>query len=144
MSEASLLALLGFVIDTTVMGSVVILLVALLQRLVGRQLGARWRHALWLVVLLRLALPAGPPSRWSVFNLLPLGERSISMAAVRAVNPEQASFAAPRATQLVGLLREQTSWVPSWGLLQGIWLFGATLLALRAFIGPISHQFALP
>ncbi len=143
MSEASLLALLGFVIDTTVKGSVVILLVALLQRLVGRQLGARWRHALWLVVLLRLALPAGPPSRWSVFNLLPLGERSIPMAAVRAVNPEQASFAAPRTTQLVGLLREQTSWVPSWRLLLGIWLFGATLLALRALIGAIRTQFAL-
>jgi beta-lactamase regulating signal transducer with metallopeptidase domain len=143
MSEATLLAILGFVIDTTVKGSVVIVLVALLQRLVGGQLGARWRHALWLVVLLRLVLPAGPASRWSVFNLLPAGEGHIPLAAVRAVKAGQAGFGVPRTTQFVGFLREQTSWALSWRWLLGIWLCGAALLALRALIGATRTQIAL-
>ena len=45
----------------------VILLVAVMQRLVGRHLPARWRHALWLLVFVRLlcplfVLPASPVS----------------------------------------------------------------------------------
>jgi beta-lactamase regulating signal transducer with metallopeptidase domain len=142
-SESHLLALLGFVIDTTVKGSVVIVLVMILQRLVGRQIGARWRHALWLVVLLRLALPAGPASKWSVFNLLPLRDGTIPMAAVRAVNAGQTNAAVPRATQFVGLLREHSSWAPSWRWLLGIWLCGASLLAMRALIGAMRTQIAL-
>lgn len=143
MSEAHLLALLGFVIDTTIKGSVVILLVTLVQRLVGRQIGARWRHALWLVVLLRLALPAGPASRWSVFNLLPLRESGPGpAAAARALAPAQGSISALRTAQLSGLLRED-AWASSWRWLLAIWLCGAAALALRALIAAIRIQVAL-
>jgi beta-lactamase regulating signal transducer with metallopeptidase domain len=142
-SESTLLALLGFVIDTTVKGSVVILLVALLQRLVGRQLGARWRHALWLVVLLRLAVPAGPASRWSVFNLLPLREAAAPITEVRAVSAAQGSSAVLRTKELVNLLREHSWWAPSWRWMLGIWLFGALAVALRALVGAIRTQIAL-
>ena len=143
MSESTLLTLLGFVVGTTLKGSVVILLVALLQRLVGQQIGPRWRHALWLVVLLRLALPGGPASRWSIFNLFPLGESSrVPAAAVRAFTQPEGSNAVLRTKALAGFLPEH-AWAPSWRWLLGIWLCGALVLALRALIGAIRTQRAL-
>lgn len=51
--------------------TVLIGLVVLLQRLLHRRLTPPWRHALWLLVLARLLLPATPATLWSLFNWLP-------------------------------------------------------------------------
>jgi beta-lactamase regulating signal transducer with metallopeptidase domain len=48
--------------------SVVIVLVLLVQWTLRGQLTPRWRHALWLLVLVRLALPWTVASPWSLFN----------------------------------------------------------------------------
>ncbi len=48
---------------------VLILLVLLAQWLLRRRLAPRWRHAVWLLVVARLALPFTPASAWSCFNL---------------------------------------------------------------------------
>ncbi len=45
--------------------------VLLVQRLLGRRISARWRYNLWLLVALRLVLPAVPGLSISPFNLLP-------------------------------------------------------------------------
>ena len=50
--------------------SILILLVLAAQWLCGRRLQPRWRCALWLLVLLRLALPWTVPSPASLFNVL--------------------------------------------------------------------------
>ncbi len=47
-----------------------VLLVLAVQRLLAGRLPARWRHALWLIVLARLLLLVSVPSPASVFNLL--------------------------------------------------------------------------
>jgi beta-lactamase regulating signal transducer with metallopeptidase domain len=52
--------------------SVLIVLVLAAQWLCGRRLQPRWRCALWLLVLLRLALPWTIPSRASLFNVVRL------------------------------------------------------------------------
>jgi beta-lactamase regulating signal transducer with metallopeptidase domain len=143
MNDPHLLALLGFVIDTTIKGSVVILLVALLTSLAGRRLGPRWRHALWLVALLRLAIPAGPVSRWSVFNLLPLRERAMPVKAIREIAAAGGSPAALRTAKLaVGVLRNST-WTPSWHFLLAVWLCGATAVALHALLSALRTRVAL-
>jgi len=49
---------------------VLIVLVLAVQWALGRRLDPRWRHALWFLVVLRLALPWTLPSALSVFNLL--------------------------------------------------------------------------
>jgi beta-lactamase regulating signal transducer with metallopeptidase domain len=43
-------------------------LVLLLQHTAGRVVPQRWRHALWMLVLLRLLMPALPQSRFSLFS----------------------------------------------------------------------------
>jgi ankyrin repeat protein/beta-lactamase regulating signal transducer with metallopeptidase domain len=47
------------------------LIVMLIQRALGRQLPARWRNALWLLVFARLLMPALPDARFSAYNWFP-------------------------------------------------------------------------
>jgi beta-lactamase regulating signal transducer with metallopeptidase domain len=61
----------GWLLTTGWQASVLILLVLLVQRIAGDRLAPRFRHALWLLVVLRLALPDLPPFPTSLFGLLP-------------------------------------------------------------------------
>jgi len=56
--------------------SVVILLVLAAQWILRKRLTPSWRYALWLLVLVRLALPWTPESHVSVFNLQKVGAQS--------------------------------------------------------------------
>jgi beta-lactamase regulating signal transducer with metallopeptidase domain/Tol biopolymer transport system component len=60
-----------WLLETTLIGSVVICLILLIQKALGGKLGPRWCHALWLVLLIRMVLPWAPSSRLSLFNLIP-------------------------------------------------------------------------
>lgn len=51
--------------------SLLICAVFLVRWLVGRRMPAQWRHALWLLVLLRLLLPWTPSSRISIYGVVP-------------------------------------------------------------------------
>jgi bla regulator protein BlaR1 len=47
------------------------LIVLALHALLGWRIAPRWREAMWMLVFLRLVLPALPPSPMSIFNLRP-------------------------------------------------------------------------
>jgi beta-lactamase regulating signal transducer with metallopeptidase domain len=49
--------------------SILVLLVLLAQGLMRKRLSPAWCSALWLLVVVRLLLPATPPTGWSLFNL---------------------------------------------------------------------------
>jgi beta-lactamase regulating signal transducer with metallopeptidase domain len=140
--SATMLSLLGWVLDTTVKGSVVIVLVLVTQAIVGRYIGARWRHALWLLVLLRLALPLAPSTPWSVFNLFP-GEPRIGLPlrVAAAQIPVRATFG-DTPTEVVNLLGKQESGA-MWRWILAVWLFGALALGLRSIIAAIRVQMAV-
>lgn len=70
--------------------SCLIVLVIVIQRCFGSRLSARWRHALWWPVLLRLALPLTPSSSWSLHRWLP----SPLPLAAAGISPN-ASFPSP-------------------------------------------------
>ncbi|MFH1883701.1 MAG: M56 family metallopeptidase, partial [Planctomycetota bacterium] len=53
-------------------GSVLIALIVLVQLILRGKLGIRWHYLLWVLLLIRLAVPWLPQSKISVFNLLPL------------------------------------------------------------------------
>jgi len=62
--------------------SVLALLVLAIQLILRERLSARWRYRLWMLVLIRLALPVTPPSPMSLFNLAPKFE-PLPAAAIR-------------------------------------------------------------
>jgi bla regulator protein BlaR1 len=62
-------ALADWLVRTTAQGAVLVALVAIAHATLGRWLAPRWRFALWLIVVVRLLMPAAPASRWSLFNV---------------------------------------------------------------------------
>ena len=107
--------------------SILIVLVLAIQWLCGRRLQPRWRYALWLLVLLRLALPWTIPSPASVFNLFKLS------AAARPTQPEMV-HAAPTSDAPVSHFSNAEGGVTIAGASAGghwiVWLWAAGALCL--------------
>lgn len=62
--------LLGWLLKTTVQGSVLITLIFAIKWLLRARLTARWQYALWLLLLVQLASPWMPQSRLSLSSLI--------------------------------------------------------------------------
>lgn len=69
----TLLTAFEWVLRASLHASVLVLAVLLVQRIFGSKLSPKARFALWLLVLVRLALPEGVESPASIFNLIPNG-----------------------------------------------------------------------
>lgn len=141
--------LFNWLLRTTVQAGILVCLILLAQKLLGRWLGVRGRHCLWFLLLLRLALPWAPQSGWSVYNLLPIPsyrgpETGAAQGRLATLEQEKAAWAvtAGGATDVSGeatlgseaagsrrgqgtfaLLRRGT------GVLPVLWLAGAGFLA---------------
>ena len=108
--------------------SILILLVLAAQWLFGPRLKPRWRYALWLLVLLRLALPETIPSPASLFNVLKMPAavptmrpESIPVETIRT--PVDGTQATPTAARPPG--RDWLAW---------LWATGALSLASCALV----------
>ena len=66
--------------------AVLIVLVLAAQYALGRRLNPRWRHGLWLLVVLRLALPWTIPSPVSLFNFLSFSKASEALVSLPAAS----------------------------------------------------------
>jgi len=139
-------ALLKAVFEASWQGALVIAAVLLLRPLLGVRVPARWRHALWLLVLLRLLVPAFllPPSPASIQNLAvvdhPLEEAGLivnlasetgqTATSPRSQGPDassETSTTAPVATS-----PRQPGW---WKVLAPMWAIGFALTAVWILTG---------
>jgi bla regulator protein BlaR1 len=136
--------------------SVLAVLVLAVQLMLGGRLPARWRHAMWMLVLVRLALPVVPSSPMSMFNLAPRDVpkrapivmqaepapilRGESVAAVRPLGSGERSRAAASRIDMPASAKpqaEQSAWsarelASGWReILALVWALGAIVLALR-------------
>jgi beta-lactamase regulating signal transducer with metallopeptidase domain len=99
--------------------SLLIGIVLAIRALVGRRLTPRAFHVLWLVVVVRLLLPSGPASRWSLYNLLPQGmARSISISS--GMRPVAPSDVHPQASVRSSSLADQPEVVAVEQPVQGV------------------------
>ncbi|HEY5912793.1 MAG TPA: M56 family metallopeptidase [Verrucomicrobiae bacterium] len=106
--------------------SVVIVLVLLAQRLFARQLAPRWRHALWLLVAIRLALPGSVESRLSLYNLFNAPSFSSVVGSSETVAASGAAGVGPSApSRAVVVPSSRFSFRAS---LRWLWLTGAVAL----------------
>ncbi len=69
--QTSLVACGQWLLKTTSQGSLLVCLILLIKVVLRDRLPARWHYLLWLVLLARLVLPWTPPSRISVYRLIP-------------------------------------------------------------------------
>jgi beta-lactamase regulating signal transducer with metallopeptidase domain len=123
---------------------VLILLVLAVQWAFGRRLNPRWRYGLWLLVVIRLALPWTIPSPVSLFNFLRFPQVAASLGGERATpgSPSPAAHyptAAIQTEQPVGGSALQPAAGGSrlslslyW--LVGVWAAGALTLAIYLWV----------
>ena len=69
--NTQLLRLFDWLLWTTIQGSVLVVLIVLVQKILRRRLPARWHYLLWVLLLVRLTVPWLPESKISIFNLVP-------------------------------------------------------------------------
>ncbi|HUP48255.1 MAG TPA: M56 family metallopeptidase [Thermoanaerobaculia bacterium] len=127
----------GWVLDASIKGSILIVLVAAIFALAGSRFDPRWRHLLWVVVLVRLLIPYAPAASWSLYGLMPAQER---MAAPEAAPPQRIAMPAfaPGRAEVVEIAPRQAFLAGPW--LLGIWLTGVLLLAARTLVASIRTQ----
>jgi beta-lactamase regulating signal transducer with metallopeptidase domain/Tol biopolymer transport system component len=73
----SLQPFFGWLLQTTLIGSVVIGLILAAQKVLGGKLGPRWGHALWLVLVVRLLLPGAFPGQIDLLDLVASRDRQV-------------------------------------------------------------------
>jgi beta-lactamase regulating signal transducer with metallopeptidase domain/Tol biopolymer transport system component len=67
----------NWLLQTTLIGSVLIGLILAAQKALGAKLGPRWGHALWLVLVVRMLLPGAFPGQIDILKLVRSGDRQI-------------------------------------------------------------------
>jgi beta-lactamase regulating signal transducer with metallopeptidase domain/sugar lactone lactonase YvrE len=155
--NSTLAAFFGWLLRASWQASILVLVVLTAQWIFRRHLSAQWRHALWLLVLLRLVLPSMPSSPMSLYNyarLDALGMRSRPAVAGPKVLPSPASpFALHKTpattyeeTELtIGktapamAIQAQAASTPEWrdelpNFCAFVWLAGAMLTACRVLV----------
>jgi beta-lactamase regulating signal transducer with metallopeptidase domain len=132
-------AILSWLFETTIKGSVLVVVVAALSWLIGRRVDARWRHLLWVVVLIRLLMPVAPESSFSIFNLVPAENAQPSPRVM--LRPAPVAAADGPAGIVTLHVTPYRSFVP-W--LIAIWIAGALVLATRFAISAIRMRRAIP
>jgi bla regulator protein BlaR1 len=83
--------------------SLLICAVFVVRWLMGPRMPAQWRHALWLLVLLRLLLPWTPASRFSIYSVVPNPMQAVSTRAPVAAEVVVPGLPAPAGRGLIGI-----------------------------------------
>lgn len=135
-----LAAIAGSVLSATMKGSVAIILVAATLWIIGSRLSAKWRHALWLLVVIRLAMPVAPSSQWSIFNLLgvPAGRIEAAAQPRSAMHLRIAGHDRRQPPEVIFVRVPGASPLPF--LFGAIWLAVAIALIGRAVIASVRMQ----
>jgi beta-lactamase regulating signal transducer with metallopeptidase domain len=106
--------------------SIVIVLVLLVQWVLRKHLTPRWRHALWLLVVIRLALPWTVPSPVSLFNWVGGGSPSAPSALAPAMTVAETAPGQEGAAPMASAPVDGGRW---WRIgLPAIWLAGVVAL----------------
>ncbi|MWV43813.1 DUF4309 domain-containing protein [Paenibacillus sp. HJL G12] len=77
-----------WVIQTTVLASIMTVLILLIKAVMKNRLKPGWHYVLWLLLMLRLLIPSGPQTEFSIYNLFPwTGAATQSAAIPPAISP---------------------------------------------------------
>jgi beta-lactamase regulating signal transducer with metallopeptidase domain len=132
-----LLPLFDWLLWTTIQAALLFCLIMLVQFVLRSRLSIRWHYCLWLLLLIRLAIPWLPESKISVFNLVP---RSIQQGGILE------SYSKPQSSYGMGFYRysqyddatepqQQAFSVRFMRMLPLLWLFGTVVLAVYVGAG---------
>jgi len=142
------------VLKTTLLASVITILILIIKAVLNNKVKPGWHYALWLVLMLRLLIPFGPQSEFSIENLIskihsaqPSEVKSaIHLAGNETIpssqTPEDRVVVHPEKETSVAMTKVGSSWSVK-QVLTGIWLFVAIALLLYFLIVHIHFSMKL-
>ena len=140
--NTQLLRFFDWLLWASLQGTVLIVLIVLLQIILRRRLPVHWHYFLWLLLLIRLAIPWLPESRMSIFNLVPRsvqqGRIIESFAQSRSADPMGFYMHARTASASQTSKESETVSVRFVRALPALWLVGTVLIAGYVFMRSIS------
>ncbi|MEK3719387.1 M56 family metallopeptidase [Paenibacillus sp. FSL H8-0034] len=124
-----LIKLFDWVWSVSIMASVLVVLILVMQRVLKHRLKPRWHYLMWLLVIVRLMLPWGPESEFSIYNWIGYTDSDHSTV---HVNQEEtlAEAALPEKTAVQTMYRNVFM----------VWLIGVCLLG--AYTIRINRRYA--
>ncbi|OZB96746.1 M56 family metallopeptidase [Paenibacillus sp. XY044] len=147
--------LFAWMIHTTLLAGMMVVLILLMKRLFGRWLKPEWHYALWLLLILRLVIPAGPESSFSMGNLFSMVEQESALfgqhapavpSSGQAQTVQEGDAADSFPGELTGIhesgtstLTQKDSGLSVRSILMTVWLAGAALLLIRLVIANIRY-----
>lgn len=134
-------AFFDWVLKTTLLASVIIILILIIKAVLNNKVKPGWHYALWLVLMLRLLIPFGPQSEFSIENLffkIYAAQSSEVESPIHLTGNETTpSSSTPEGRVVVHPEKETSDAITSVGrawsvkqVLTGIWLFVAMALLL--------------
>lgn len=78
--------LFNWIVCSSAMAAFLVCFVLTVKTFLGNKLEARWHHLIWLLVLLKLLVPFGPESQFSLFNTINLTDKNITESSYQVVN----------------------------------------------------------
>ena len=97
---------------TSLQASVLICMILLAQAVLRHRLPPRWRTCLWLLLVLRLALPWSPASSLSVYNLLPAPARDDAVLVAALQSPDRSNAPLVQAAPIEEVIESTEPIVP--------------------------------
>jgi beta-lactamase regulating signal transducer with metallopeptidase domain len=94
---------------TSMEAAVFIFIVTLIQLVLKKKLPPRWRHVLWMLIVIRLLMPVSLPSSISLFNLSPIKPSSILAFSRSKLAPQGAT---PHVLKMAGRMENEVSSPP--------------------------------
>jgi beta-lactamase regulating signal transducer with metallopeptidase domain len=140
--NTQLMRFFDWLLWASLQGTVLIVMIVIIQKILRRRLSVHWQYFLWLLLLIRLAIPWLPESKMSIFNLVP---RSIQQGRIIE------SFSQSRSPDPMGFYMHGRSESASQAIeepeafsvrvvrkLPALWLVGTLLIATYVFMRSIS------
>ena len=132
-------AIFEIIITTSIYASVVGLIIILMKRILTNRLNPKWHFLIWTVLIIKLLVPFGPESAFSLFNAVPrvTDQPPVTLTSeqiYRAIMPSEFSQPQYSLTPSPGIETEGQQWSgfisEARQVLPYIWFFGAIGLTL--------------
>ncbi|MHC4206263.1 MAG: M56 family metallopeptidase [Planctomycetota bacterium] len=140
--NTQLLRFFDWLLWASMQGTVLIIMIIVIQKILRRRLPVHWHYLLWLLLLIRLAVPWLPESRMSIFNLVPRsvqqGRIIESFSQSRSADP-MGFYMHARSADVPQTTEESEPFSVSFvRMLPALWLVGTLLLAGYVLMRSIS------
>ncbi|QOS98281.1 M56 family metallopeptidase [Brevibacterium sp. JNUCC-42] len=128
-----LLPFFSWVLQTSMMASVMVGLILLIKAVLGNRLSPRWHYLLWILVILRLLLLWAPESSLSIYNMLPYSHETSPTFHIISSLPSEESVVPSSSMHDEGKKVESASLSPyTLGLF--IWIVGVFCFGMVAIV----------